>query len=46
VSFAWLQWYPSWSAVIIALDVAVIWALTIHGCDIAEEHPHGEQLAP
>lgn len=38
VSFAWLPWYPFWSSVIIALDVAVIWALTIHGRDIAAEH--------
>ncbi|MCC7078337.1 MAG: hypothetical protein IT198_14535 [Acidimicrobiia bacterium] len=36
-AFMWLPWYPVWSIVIIALDVAVIWALTAHGRDIAEE---------
>ncbi len=34
VAFAWLPWYPIWAVVIIALDVAVIWALTMHGRDI------------
>jgi hypothetical protein len=36
VSFAWLPWYPVWSITIIAIDVAVIWALTAHGRDIVE----------
>ena len=35
-NFLWLPYYPVWSILIIALDVAVIWALTIHGRDIAE----------
>ena len=34
VAFAWLPWYPIWAVVIIALDVAVIWARTMHGRDI------------
>jgi hypothetical protein len=34
-AFMWLPWYPVWAIVIIALDVAVIWALTMHGRDIA-----------
>ena len=34
LNFAWLPYYPVWSAVIIALDVFVIWALTVHGRDI------------
>jgi hypothetical protein len=34
-AFLWLPWYPVWAIVIIALDVAVIWALTLHGRDIA-----------
>ncbi len=34
VAFAWLPWYPIWAVVIIALDIAVIWALTMHGRDI------------
>jgi len=33
-SFAWIPIYPIWSIVIIAIDVAVIWALTVHGRDI------------
>lgn len=33
-AFAWLPIYPVWSAVIIAVDVFVIWALTVHGHDI------------
>ena len=34
LNFAWLPYYPVWSAVIIALDIFVIWALTVHGRDI------------
>lgn len=34
VSFAWLPWYPLWGIVLIALSVAVIWALVAHGRDI------------
>ncbi len=35
-SFAWLPYYPVWALVVIALDVFVIWALTVHGREIAE----------
>ena len=35
VGFAWLPWYPIWGIVFIAISVAVIWALTAHGRDIA-----------
>ena len=34
-NFAWLPYYPVWSIVIIAICIAVIWALTAHGRDIA-----------
>ena len=34
VNFAWLPYYPVWAAVIIAIDVFVIWALTVHGRDV------------
>lgn len=34
VNFAWLPYYPVWSIVMIAVAVAVIWALTAHGRDI------------
>jgi hypothetical protein len=33
-AFLWLPWYPIWALVIIAVDIAVIWALTAHGHDI------------
>jgi len=33
-NFAWIPYYPLWSLVIIALDVFVIWAVTVHGRDI------------
>ena len=35
LNFMWLPYYPIWSLLIIALDVLVIWALTVHGRDIA-----------
>jgi hypothetical protein len=34
-AFAWLPYYPVWGVIIVALDIAVIWALTAHGRDIA-----------
>ena len=34
VNFAWLPVYPVWAITIIAIDIAVIWALTAHGRDI------------
>ena len=37
VSFAWIPLYPIWSIVVIAIDVTVIWALTVHGRDITME---------
>ena len=33
-NFAWLPYYPFWSIIIIAICIAVIWALTAHGRDI------------
>lgn len=36
VAFAWLPWSPVWAILIVALDIAVIWALTVHGRDVAE----------
>ena len=35
-NFAWLPYQPVWSILIITLNIAVIWALTVHGRDIAE----------
>jgi hypothetical protein len=37
VNFAFIPLYPVWAIVIIALNVAVIWALTAHGRDIVGE---------
>ena len=33
-AFAWIPIAPVWAIVIIAVDVAIIWALTAHGRDI------------
>ena len=35
-NFAWLPWYPLWSIVMIAVGSFVIWALTVHGRDMAQ----------
>jgi hypothetical protein len=34
-AFAWLPWYPIWGITIIGMGIAVIWALTAHGRDLA-----------
>ena len=34
--FLWLPWYPIWAIIVIAMDITVIWALTVHGRDLAE----------
>jgi hypothetical protein len=34
-NFAWLPYYPVWSIIVIAICIAIIWALTVHGRDIA-----------
>jgi hypothetical protein len=36
-NFAWLPYKEFWGVLIIFLDVAVIWALTAHGRDIAHD---------
>jgi hypothetical protein len=36
-NFVWLPYYPFWALAIIALDIAVIWALTMHGRDVLGE---------
>lgn len=36
VAFAWIPWYPVWGIIFLALSAAVIWALTVHGRDLAE----------
>ena len=34
-NFAWLPNYPVWAIIAIAVDIAIIWALTAHGRDLA-----------
>jgi hypothetical protein len=36
-NFAFLPYYPLWATLIIAVDIACIWALTTHGRDIVAE---------
>jgi hypothetical protein len=36
LNFAWLPYYPIWSLLVIIFQGFVIWALTVHGRDIAE----------
>lgn len=36
LAFGWLPYYPVWAILFVAISVAVIWALTVHGRDIAE----------
>jgi hypothetical protein len=37
VNFLWMPYYPLWSIVLLALNVAIIWAATMHGRDIAAD---------
>jgi hypothetical protein len=32
-NFAWLPYYPMWAILVIAFDLFVIWAVTVHGSD-------------
>ncbi len=38
LGFAWLPYSPVWGVTIIAIAVSVIWALTAHGRDVAEDY--------
>jgi hypothetical protein len=40
-NFAWLPWYPVWSLVMITVGILVIWALTVHGRELARS-PMGD----
>jgi hypothetical protein len=35
INFAWLPYQPVWGTIMIAVSIAVIWSLTVHGRDIA-----------
>jgi hypothetical protein len=34
--FTWLPWYPVWGIILIAMNIAIIWALTVHGRVLAD----------
>ena len=36
VNIAFLSAYPIWSAIMIALDILIIWAITVHGSEMKE----------
>jgi len=36
IAFAWLPAYPVWGVIFITVSVFVIWALTVHGRDLAD----------
>jgi hypothetical protein len=36
IGFAWMPYYPVWGIIFVITSIAVIWALTVHGEDIAE----------
>lgn len=38
-NFLWIPYSPIWSLIIIAIGFFVIWALTVHGRDIAQPLP-------
>ena len=40
-AFASMTFYPFWALAIIAIDIAVIWALTVHGRDIQKVQEMG-----
>jgi hypothetical protein len=37
INFVWLPWYPFWSIIMITIGLLVIWALTVHGRELASE---------
>jgi hypothetical protein len=36
IGFAWMPYYPVWGIIFVITSISVIWALTVHGEDIAE----------
>ena len=36
-NFLWIPYYPLWSMTLIAFNVVVIWAVTMHGRDVLAE---------
>ena len=35
--FAWIAAYPWWSAIIITLDILILWAIIVHGGEILQD---------
>ncbi len=35
-SFLWMPYYPLWSLTVVAFDLFVIWAVTVHGRDVTQ----------
>ena len=40
-TFASMTFYPFWALAIIAIDISIIWALTVHGRDIQKAEEMG-----
>lgn len=38
VNLAFLSAYPAWSVIMVAIDVLVIWAVTVHGAEMRTAH--------
>ena len=36
IAFSWMPYYPVWGVLLVVASVAVIWAITVHGEDIAK----------
>jgi hypothetical protein len=41
-AFLWMPLYPVWAICVIAIDIAIIWALTAHGRDIQKAEEMGQ----
>ena len=41
-AFVYMPIYPVWGILIVAMDFAIIWALTVHGRDIQKAERMGE----
>src|SRR5262245_26035663 len=41
VNIAFLSAYPIWSAIMIAVDILIIWALTVHGAEMKRHRTRG-----
>ena len=40
-AFVWMPIYPVWGVTLVAIDIAIIWALTAHGRDIQKAEAMG-----